>query len=447
MMSAQSIVHRLIAWIVLANTLVVIGSAGFYLWRGYNSRANEVADRLEHIAQELAAGTRWTVTGLEMPATPLRDEAVDSVAVIELASGAVAPGSNLELLAALDAPLRRGMVRGTLTLEPPGQAKVTAIVASVPAANGPRVAVVAHYADMTPHLLDWVLHEMATDILPIFAPLFLSTMAATIIIIGKGLAPVQALARQAATLSTDALELRLPAHDLPRELAPLVVAFNAALDRVETGFLAQRRFTANAAHELRTPLAVLKARCDKVHDDVLREAVMRDITRMSTIVDQLLAIARIESRQLTMNESLDLADIAVATVADLYPLAHAEGRDIVFAAEIEHARLSGNALLVQGALRNVIENALRLSPAGETVEVRLSAGPRLSVLDRGPGVPEPYRKTIFEPFFRGNGARGGGAGLGLAIATEAARLHGGRLGLEDRPGGGACFTFDFAASA
>lgn len=444
MNAAPSIVRRLITWIVLANTLVIIGSTGLYLWRGYDARANEVADRLEQAAQELAAGTRRTAIGLEMPAAPLRDGAADAAAVIDLGSGEIARGSDLALLAALDTPLRGGLVRGTIALEPVGQPAITAIVASTPTANGPRVAVVAHYGDMNPHLLDWVMHEMASDILPIFAPLFLSTVAATIIIIGKGLAPVQSLARQAAALSSEALDLRLPAQGLPGELAPLVVAFNAGLDRVEAGFLAQRRFTANAAHELRTPLAVLKARCDRVDDDLLREAVMRDIGRMSTIIDQLLAIARIESRQLPVDEALDLVEVAVTTVADLYPLAHADGRDIVFSADVERAPFSGNALLLQGALRNVIENALRVSPPGDPVEVHLGAGPRLTVLDRGPGVPEGQRQTIFEPFYRGSGTRGGGAGLGLAIATEAARLHGGRLSLEDRPGGGACFIFDFA---
>lgn len=446
-MAAPSLVRRLVTWVVLANTLVIIGSAGLYLWRGYDTRASEVTDRLEDIANELAAGTWRTEAGLLMPTAPLRDKVVDTAAVIDMGSGEIAAGSDREVLAALDSPLRLGLTRGTVTLEPAGRPKITAIIASVATPGGTRVAVVAHYAEMTPHLMDWVLHEMATDILPIFAPLFLSTVAAAIIIIGKGLSPIDEVARQAAGLSTEALNLRLPTHELPLELAPLVEAFNGALDRVEAGFLAQRRFTANAAHELRTPLAVLKARCDKVDDTALRDAVMRDISRMSTIVDQLLAIARIEARQLPIDEDLDLAAIAMTTAADLYPLAHANGRDIVFEAEIDHAPLSGNASLLQGALRNVIENALRLSPPGETVEIRLCTGPRLSVLDRGPGVPEALHQTIFEPFFRGTGVRGGGAGLGLAIATEATRLHGGRLGVEDRDGGGACFTFDFSPPA
>jgi signal transduction histidine kinase len=446
--SRPSIIRRLIVWMVVAHTLVIIGSAALYLWRGYDSRGNEVADRLENVAHDLAAGTHRTDAGLRMPAGPLADDAVDTAAVLDVATGEVALGSNTDLLRALDSPLRQGLTHGTVTLAPAGQSSVTAIVASITTPTGLRVAVVAHYAEMSPHLLDWVLHEMVTDILPIFAPLFLSTIAAGALVIAKGgLAPIRALATQAASLSPEALDVRLPMAGVPSELVPLILAFNAALGRVEAGFLVQRRFTANAAHELRTPLAVLKARCESLGETPLRDAVMRDISRMSTIVDQLLAIARIESRQLPMDEQVDVADVAITTVADLYPLAHADGHDIVFDQQTTVPPLRGNGLLLQGALRNVIENALRLSPPGATVEVRLAAGPRLSVLDRGPGVPPAQRQTIFEPFVRGQGTRGGGAGLGLAIAAEAARLHGGALSVGDRHGGGSCFTFDFAASA
>lgn len=444
MTAPTSIIRRLILWIVLANGLVIVGGAGMYLWRGYDARGSEIADKLEHAAHTLAQETIRTPAGLRMPLAPFPDSVVDVAAVVDAASFLPAIGSHPDLLALTDPVLRRGLTHGTLTLTPPGQDQMTVIVAAADSGEGMRIGIVAHHGDMRSHVWEWVLHELASDILPIFAPLFLSTVAVAAIIIGRGLAPVRMLARQAAALSSEALDLRLPASGLPQELAPLILALNGALDRVETGFLCQRRFTANAAHELRTPLAVLKARCEALGDTPLRDAVMRDIDRMSTIIEQLLAIARIESRQLPMDETLDLAAIAISTVADLYPLAHADNRDISFDQDCAAAPLRGNAALLHGALRNVIENALRLSPPQGVVELRLSAGPVLSVLDRGPGVPAGRRQAIFEPFYRGPGTRGGGAGLGLAIAAEATRLHGGTLTVGERDGGGACFIFDFS---
>jgi signal transduction histidine kinase len=289
----------------------------------------------------------------------------------------------------------------------------------------------------------WLLHELVSDVAPVMLPLFVTTLAVAIMTIRRGLAPIKELSRQAADFDPSLLTVRLPERGVPQEVLPLVSAINAGLARLEEGFEAQKRFTASAAHELRTPLAVLKARCSGQECPV-SEMVADDIGRMARVVDQLLAVARLETRQIPLDAPVDLDEVCQRVVSDLYPLAVVAGRDLGLWSEHPGKLARGNAIVLADALRNVVENALRLSPPGETVEIELLSGGVIRVLDRGPGVADEHKDEIFQPFRRGAGSRGGGAGLGLSIAAEAAGLHGGRLAVADRPGGGAIFTIDLS---
>jgi signal transduction histidine kinase len=265
----------------------------------------------------------------------------------------------------------------------------------------------------------------------------------TWVTIRVNLRPLRRASREAELISFDNPGQRMSTADMASELVPMIAAVNRALDRLESGIAAQERFTANAAHELRTPLAVLRARVDGMAPGAERIALTRDIDRMTRAVSQLLLTARLQSHQMNVTSPVELVPLVRDVIADMAPLAQANGRDLVLdAADRPQIMASPGAL--ESAVRNLIENALRFSPPGETVTVRVGPGPRIEVEDCGPGVPAADREHIFEPFWRVSNVPGDGAGLGLAIVREVAGLHQGSVTVEDRPGGGARFVLVLA---
>lgn len=291
----------------------------------------------------------------------------------------------------------------------------------------------------------WLLHELVTDILPLVVPLFLATTLITKLTVHRSLAQIDAATRQAAAFDPSHLGVRLPSTATPSELQPLVEAINAGLDRLEHGFESQKRFTANAAHELRTPLAVLKARCSR-ETGAQAQALLSDIGRMTRIVDQLLGIARLEMGQVPLDARVDLDVVCRQVVADLFPLALAAGCDLGYSAGTATVLAHGNEVLLEDALRNIIDNAVHVAPPGTSVEVMLDDHGVIHVLDRGPGIADGLKTEIFHPFRRLNNSKHRGAGLGLGIAAEAIALHGGTLSVHDRPGGGSDFAIDLSAA-
>jgi signal transduction histidine kinase len=232
---------------------------------------------------------------------------------------------------------------------------------------------------------------------------------------------------------------------MPREIQPLVAAANSALDRLARGLDVQRRFTGDAAHELRTPLSVLTARLDELPGSDF-DAMRRDVDRMNRLVDQLLKMARLESLPLDVSQVVDLNEIVIEAISMLAPLAIREGKELVRAEIAQPVQVRGNRAALVTALVNLIENALAHAPAGSAIEIELSADGKIDVLDRGPGVPESEREAIFRRFHRGRTRGSSGAGLGLAIVTEIAAAHGGSVSASSRPGGGAVFSFEICAA-
>lgn len=259
----------------------------------------------------------------------------------------------------------------------------------------------------------------------------------------QGLSAVRGASAAASRIAASRPGLRLPESTLPAEVVPMVGAVNQALDRLETALESQRRFMADAAHSLRTPLAVLIARLESLPDSPEKRGLLSDSERMSRLIGQMLQIARIEGHPMDVSVETDLREVAVEAISALAPLALQRGIDLELIDKAARSVRANRAALVI-ALQNLIENAIAYAPSGSTVQVRVDQPGRISVLDRGPGISEPERDAIFRRFHRGNasGPVAGGAGLGLAIVAEIATAHGGSARFAPRQGGGSVFALD-----
>ncbi|HTT82208.1 MAG TPA: HAMP domain-containing sensor histidine kinase [Rhizomicrobium sp.] len=276
-------------------------------------------------------------------------------------------------------------------------------------------------------------------------PILLLLLVIDILIVRRALAPVTRASDMARAIDPGRIDLRLPADDVPAEVRPLVLAINQALDRLEEGFRAQREFTADAAHELRTPLAVLRARIDTLSDRDTVAGLRSDLENMTHVVNQLLAVAELEANSAGAMETVDLHGICSEVAASLAPIAIAQKKDIALTGAEPPVFVRGNAPMLHRAIRNLAENALRHTPEGTSVEIGVSRDGAVSVSDEGPGVAPAERELIFRRFWRRDRSRADGAGLGLAIVSRIVEAHAGKIDVENRASGGAMFSIRLAA--
>ncbi len=255
----------------------------------------------------------------------------------------------------------------------------------------------------------------------------------------RGFAPLEGIARQIASRDPQQLQAVQPTS-APSEIRSLLDALNDLFRRVENALDGERRFTADAAHELRTPLAALQAQLQvalRARDDEERQRSLRQmqsgLTRATHLIDQMLVLARLDPESGLPNpQPVDLAGLAEAVCADLGPQILARQIDFDLIAT-PGCRVTGQAEWLRVLIRNLVDNAIRYTREGGQIRVELTdseAGCRLSVIDSGPGIPPAEREAVLRRFHRLHQGIQPGSGLGLAIVARIAELHGANLQLE-----------------
>jgi two-component system OmpR family sensor kinase len=262
-------------------------------------------------------------------------------------------------------------------------------------------------------------------------------------VVSVSLAPVSRVRAQVAARSADELA-EVGEEDLPDEIRPLVRELNLLLGRVRHAFDAQKHFVAEAAHELRSPLAALRLQVQglqRARDDDTRELaverLLAGIDRATRLVEQLLVLARQQSQgvETPVTQPVALAALAAQVVGDAAPLAASKRIDLGLDAQ-DTAAVRGHEEALRTLLTNLVDNAVKYTPEGGTVDVilrREGAEMVLAVEDSGPGIAEDDRARVLDRFYRVPGSAATGSGLGLAIADAIAQSHGSRLVLDRSP--------------
>ena len=283
-------------------------------------------------------------------------------------------------------------------------------------------------------------------LLPAYGPVMVGALFLIPLVVRLVTRPLRRLAEEARGLSLDDLRQRMSDAGVGPELRELVHSINAALARIAAGIERQRHYAANAAHELRTPLAVLAGHVEDLPENTTKTALRADVARIEALVEQLVTVARLGQNHVPLDETVDLQSLVRSIVADRAPLAIRRNRQIAFETDgAMPVSMHGNAQALSSAIGNILDNATRAEPEGGCVIVRLSATREIDVIDHGRGIPDDRAQLVFEPFWRDatSAADTFGAGLGLPIARQIAEHHGGTLQLLPTRGGGATFRFRF----
>ena len=319
--------------------------------------------------------------------------------------------------------------------------------------------------------------RLATEIIKgVILPQFVILPIAVVLVwlaLSRGIRPLSDLQRRIRQRESTDLS-PIAERDVPHEVAPLVAAINDLLQRLDRSMTTQKQFLADAAHQLKTPLAGLRMQAELADRQIGRgegdiqtlrhtlQQIALSSQRAARMVNQLLAMARAENRDAAPHlADADLAELTVDAVRDFVPQALDKRIDLGYEGPERGAVLRGQPVLLRELVRNLVDNALRYTPAGGTVTARVTTDPFgqvlvLQVEDNGPGIPAAEREAVFRPFYRALGTEVDGSGLGLSIVREIAAQHGAELTVDDAQPGvraragfgpGALFTLRFPLQA
>lgn len=285
-----------------------------------------------------------------------------------------------------------------------------------------------------------ILVDLDMTTIPLLVVLF-ATILLTVLVVPVMIArPVRRVARTAELIDGSREGVRLPESGPPAELRPLVSAFNRALDRIDIATAEQRRFLSNAAHELRTPLARVRTRLERVGDGQLRAELVADVQDLSATVTMLLQLARLAGEP-TALVRIDLVDVGMRALAQDAPMAIAAGLEVEFRNEGRPIPVIGSAQAITIALSNLIRNAVQHGAKGGRIIIDVQRPGRIAVIDEGEGIA--CTAAAAEPLTSVARARNSGTGLGLTIVAQVAALHKAKVSIEETPGGGTTVALIF----
>ncbi len=259
-------------------------------------------------------------------------------------------------------------------------------------------------------------------------------------IISRGLRSIKRVANEVAQRAADHLD-PVDSKEVPVEMQPLIIELNKLFLRLKQAFEREQRFAADAAHELRTPLAALRTQAQvalKATDSTERQThlqhVVAGVDRCTHVIQQLLTLCRMTPEAITLEErtAVNLSKLAAEVIAQIAPIAIDKKIDIELIAEEPDSIVMGNATGLHALIRNLVDNAIRYTPEKGKIKVYVSNELEqilLRVVDTGPGIPAELRSRVFERFFRVLGTNTQGSGLGLAIVQQIVKLHNGRVRL------------------
>jgi signal transduction histidine kinase len=296
-------------------------------------------------------------------------------------------------------------------------------------------------------MADEMVEHVVIPVLSVVPALGLAMILTTAI----GLRPLERTARQAAALGeavdTRARFMPLSTEKLPLEFYEVVTAINTMLLKIEHAFDLQKQFTSDAAHELRTPLAILLLELDQLPPGPTVNDIRESVKKLAALIEELLQFAQAENASKEERQPVDLVAIARAVCEDLASPAHKRRQIIEFEATDQAVTIFGHQPLIETAIRNVVDNALKYSPEGTTISVSVDPSSQVLISDAGPGIRDEHKELVFNRFWRGNRRHATGVGIGLAMVRRIAELHGGSVRVEDRTGGGTRVILSFAAAA
>ena len=427
--AAQSLLRRLWLWMTVIVAVVGVSTAAVSYVFGYQE-ANELQDA--QLRQVASLVHRWG----HLPQAVLEPQGAnvdkDARIIVERLGGAV-PFRGL--------PLPRQLPAGMHVVESGGHSWRVFV------RDGPsgRIAV----AQRTDLRSDAAIDSAQRTLFPLLALIPLLALLAAWVV-RRALRPVRELAREVDARDDSRLD-PLPVERVPQEVLPFIASINRLLARVATMLERERRFVADAAHELRTPIAALSLQAENLaHTDLPENTrarlrtLQQGLARTRTVVEQLLSLARVQSgRSLTLRP-LDPTQVLQQVIADLMPLAAQRGIDLGMEGN-DGAPILADSTQLYTLLRNGLDNALRYTPQGGRVDLAVSTAPtaggmamvHIDISDTGPGIASGDVERAFEPFERlGHATDSLGSGLGLAIMRNVADNLGGRIELQNRPTGG-----------
>lgn len=270
-----------------------------------------------------------------------------------------------------------------------------------------------------------------------------AALAVTPLVARRAFHTLNRAAEEAARIDINRMGARLEVTGLPSEVLPFVNAVNAALSRLDQGYEARRRFIADAAHELRTPIAILSTRIAALPPGPSRCRLQEDSARLATLADQLIDIQRLDQTKICFT-NVDLVSLSQRVIVELAPITFSAGYEIAFHADVDSVLVTGDQLAIERALSNLIQNAINYGLRRGAITVKVSPDKWLEVCDEGAGVSDSLRGQVLEAFRR-PGDETPGVGLGLDLVKRIMQLHSGAATISVHKTRGACIRLQFPA--